>query len=56
MSKEDQKKTLKQGRGCLAKVKRIKDPLEWAYTLTICVKTNDNEVSFFTFIRCGERF
>lgn len=45
---QEQKNILKLSRGCLSKVRKLKDPLEVAYQSAVCTKQNDNEVSIFS--------
>lgn len=44
LPREQQDIIFMMGRGCVKRVQNMKDPIEIAYTLNVCGKTNDNEV------------
>lgn len=46
LTQENQAILVGMNRGCMKRIKDIKDPLEFTYTLTVCMKKNDNEVIF----------
>lgn len=43
-SHEEQEITVRMASGCLKKVKKVTDRLDFAYELTVCIKRNDNKV------------
>lgn len=46
LTREQQEIYVRMGRGCVKRIKLIKDFLEYSYEALVCVKQNDNEVNF----------
>lgn len=45
LTREQQEIYIAMGKGCIKRVRAIKDLVEFAYQLTVCFKQNDNEVN-----------
>lgn len=50
VNKTQQEIIFAMSKGCMKRVRLIKDPLEFAYALNVCCKQNDNDVRMNEFI------